>query len=45
MSENEEPSFWRRNWPFVVVPALLVLAVALWFLLGGDSGGFGYGGF
>jgi hypothetical protein len=45
LDDNGEPSFLRRHWPFVVVPALIVLAIALWFLFGGDSGGFGYGGF
>ena len=37
-------SFLVQNWPYFVVPALLVLAVMLWLLLIGDvaAGDFHY---
>lgn len=37
-------TFLRRNWPYVLVPILIVLAVVVWALVSGDgdAGDFGY---
>jgi hypothetical protein len=42
---DERPPFWRENWPWILVPALVVLGLALYFVLSGSGdGGIGYGG-
>lgn len=47
MSNNDdEPSFLSENWPWIVVPALVVLGVVAYFILSGSDGGeFQYGDF
>ena len=47
MHDDDEPGFLRENWLWLLVPALLVAGVAVWFMLTGgeDPGGFNYGGF
>lgn len=35
MNDDDEPGFWSENWAWILVPALIVVALALYFLLGG----------
>jgi|GEM_PF-2784044 len=47
MTNDDEPGFLRENWPWILLPALGVVAVLAWFLLTGDGevAPFQYGGF
>ncbi|QDU84892.1 hypothetical protein Pla163_20100 [Planctomycetes bacterium Pla163] len=43
---DDEPSFLRENWPWILLPALVVLAVVAYFVLSSGGGGdFQYGDF
>jgi hypothetical protein len=47
MSEpDDEPSFLSENWPWIVLPALVVIGIVAYFVLSSSGGGdFQYGDF
>lgn len=35
--DDDEPGFWRENWLWILLPAAVVIGVALYLLVGGGG--------